>query len=305
MTAAPDYPTSIVRTDGQRDLKYARRFLRLHYVGVAWNLFSPSNHSDSVTRTSGSLTPAHLALLTRIAEADGLGVVYRPLIKLEGPKQWEGYVAPANTAAWFNSYFKAEFPYLQIAQKYHVREFVVGTELVQLEQSAPASQWKEFLAKAAHVYHGTLSYASWGGDYYPAHRKLPPTSLYGMTAYPDFRLPNSASVQTLTKSWIHEFRMVPLAVRERTAIQEIGIPAGNGAYDAPWAWNRPYVLNQTVQYRWFLSACYAARALRLRGIYFWNLNLTNNPHHPPWPSPVTFEGKRGALAIRKCVSILH
>lgn len=299
-----NYRTATVRTDGSRDLAYAKRFLKVASVGIAWNLFSPANHSNQVVRTANTLTPANVGLLTKIAKADRLSVLYRPLIKIEGPKQWEGYIAPSDTAQWFANYFRAELPYLKLAQKYHVKEFVVGTEIVQLEQSAPASQWRWFLGKVRHVYRGLVSYASWGRDFYPARQVVPPTAWYGVTAYPDFRLPDSAPVGQLVRAWVRVFRYVPHAVLTRTAIQEIGIPAGNGAYHTPWNWNRSYVLNETVQVRWFLSACYAARQLHLRGIYFWNLNLTDDPARPPKSSPVTFEGKRGARAIRRCSAIL-
>lgn len=299
-----NYRAAVVRADGIRDLEYAKRFLRITSVGIAWNLFSAANHSDQVLRTRNTLTPANVGQLTKIAQSDRLSVLYRPLIKIEGPKQWEGYIAPVDTAQWFASYFKAELPYLRLAQKYHIKEFVIGTEIVQLEQSAPASQWHWFLNKVRQVYRGRVSYASWGGDFYPARRIVPPTTWYGVTAYPDIYLPDSAPVGRLVRAWVRVFQHVPPAILTRTAIQEIGIPAGNGAYHAPWNWNRPYVLNETVQVRWFLSACYAARQLQLRGIYFWNLNLTNNPAKPPKPSPVTFEGKRGAKAIRLCAAIL-
>jgi len=298
-----NYRTAVVRVDGIRDLAYAKRFLAVASVGIAWNLYSPANHSNQILRTRNTLTPTHVGLLTRIARSDGLSVLYRPLVKIQGPKQWEGYVAPEDTARWFANYFQAELPYLRLAQKYHIKEFVVGTEIVQLEQSAPASQWRWFLNKVRHVYRGLVSYASWGGDFYPARQVVPPTAWYGVTAYPDFILPDSAPVSLLVRSWIRLFRYVPHAILTRTAIQEIGIPAGDGAYHSPWNWSRPYVHNETVQVRWFLSACYAARQLQLRGIYFWNLNLTDNPANPPF-SPVTFEGKRGASAIRLCATIL-
>lgn len=302
--AKSNYPTSTVRADGRRDLRYAKRFLKLTGIGISWNLFAPSRHSNQVLATASSLSPANVAVLTRIARADGLPVLFRPLVKVEGAKPWEGYLAPADTASWFNSYFHAELPYLLVAQKYHIEEFDVGTELVQLEQSAPTSQWRSFLAKVHHVYSGKVSYATWGTDFYAEYPAIPPTSWYGLTAYPDVALPDSASVPQLTRAWVRVFRYVPPSILVRTAIQEIGIPAGDGAYHAPWAWNRSYLLNEAVQARWFLAACYAARQLKLRGIYFWNLNLTDNPSKPPWPSVVTFEGKRAALAIRECGAIL-
>src|SRR5271165_3561151 len=123
--AKGNYPTSAVRADGTRDLRYAKHFLKLSGIGISWNLFSPSKHSDQVMATSDSLSPAHVAVLTRIARAEKLTVLFRPLVKVEGLKHWEGYIAPADTAAWITSLYQAELPYLRVAQKYHISEFVV------------------------------------------------------------------------------------------------------------------------------------------------------------------------------------
>ena len=321
-----NYPLSKVNTYGRRDLRYIKKVLHSDRVSISWNLFAPFNHSDQVvaarkatvtgsSRTGGvqggsTLTPANVALLTRIAIADGMMVQYRPLIKIEGPSQWEGYVAPANIATWFRSYFRAMLPYLRVAQRYRIAEFVVGTELADLEQYAPASQWRAFLSQVSDVYHGRISYAAWGGHYYKTSaRKLPRVADMGLTTYPDihFRSVNCPAIPTvwqLVGAWRSVFKQVPAKLRARTSIDELGIPAGCGAWNAPWNWNKGYVPNQQVQARWFTAACIVVKQLDMRAIYFWNVNLANDPYHPPPKSLPSFEGKLGARAIAHCPAIL-
>lgn len=295
-----NYSATVMHRDGPRDLAYIKDTLKASSVGIVWNLYAPSHHSNVIKATKNSLTPANVKYLTGLAKADHLTVQYRPLIKIETGKQWEGYIAPASQSRWFASYYKAELPYLKIAQKMDVKEVVTGTELALLNGS---SDWKGFLKKVKHVYHGVTSYATYGHQYYPNSRHLLPVSQFGVTAYPDFNLSDSASVSKLVKAWKAVFKSVPSAIKERTAIDEIGIPALNGAYHEPWNWNKKGKLNETVQARYFTSACEAVKDMHLRAIYFWNVNFTDYPAQPPFPSPPTFEGKKGATAIAGCAKL--
>ncbi len=315
-----NYRPSEVKAWGRRDLRYIKQVLHADRVSISWNLFAPFNHSDqvvaehtaTVTGVQGgsTLTPANVALLTQLAVADRMKVQYRPLVKIEGPNQWEGYIAPANIATWFRNYFRAILPYLRIAQRYHIVEFVAATELADLEQYAPASQWRAFFSQVSKVYHGQISYAVWGRHYYKASgRMLPPVAAMGLTAYPDIHFrhvqcPAIPTVRQLVRSWRSLFRQVPATLIARTSIDEIGIPAGCGAWNAPWNWNKRYPPNQAVQARWFTAACLTVRQLNIRAIYFWNANLADDPYHPPAGSLPSFEGKLGARAIRHCHAIL-
>jgi hypothetical protein len=41
----------------------------------------------------------------------------------------------------------------------------------------------------------------------------------------------------------------------------------------------------------------------MRGVFFWKVDLTDNPDHPA-RSLSTFEGRQGAAAISDCANIL-
>jgi hypothetical protein len=185
-----------------------------------------------------------------------------------------------------------------MAQHEHISEFIAGTELTSIEGSP---LWRHFYSAAAKIYSGTLSYASWGGGFFTLHRQLPPVAKYGVTAYPSFDLPVTATVSQLTADWTRFLDVVPGKVLRQTAIDEIGIPAEEGAYADPWAWNNQHgVQDNEVQARWFEAACDAAATAHLRGIFFWNANLIDNPEQP-FPSLVKFENRPNSeAAIRDC-----
>ena len=299
--AGTSFPLPAVRRDGQRNLRYIARTLGAESVGLIWNLYSPSGTSDSVIPTKISLSPAAVEALTVIAQAHHLSVQYRPLIRVDPQWDWEGIIMPPDKRAWFESLFRAELPYLRIAERLHVNEFVVGTELSGLNAS---SEWPWFLAKVRSVYHGTISYAAYQNQYFNVPRDLPPLKEFGIDPYPSVNVPPSASVDELVDGWDYYFRTVPQSLLQRTVMDEVSIAATDGAYITPSVWSVQGARDPQIQVRWFTAACKVVRQYSMRGLYFYELDLTDNLAHPP-NFPASFFGKPGAGAIRSCLRILQ
>lgn len=301
-----DRSAAQTRALGKAAISYIARTLRVKSIGIAWNYKVPGWNSDQVLPASRA-TPSldDIAALTSIARSYGLRVQYRVLFAVSGVNGQSERLKPASTKAWLSSLLTAETPALRLAQAEHVGEFVVGTEMASIEGSP---LWRGYFEQAAKVYHGTLSYATWGGNpraggFFSAKRALSPGGLYGVTAYPSVRLPPDASVARLTRAWQSFLKTVPARVLRRTAVDETGIPAADGAYAAPWEWN--HVTGQPddeVQAHWFRAACAAAEREHMRAIYFWNVNLSDNPASGVFSSAVRFEGRPASeAAIRACV----
>lgn len=291
---------AVAKYDAGRDLNYIKNQLHVGSVGIVWNLFTPSRHSNEIQSTAGTLSPSEVAAIAGEAQKRHLSVQLRPVVEIRQGFKWEGFISPTSEQLWFDSFYRAELPYLLLAQRLHIGEFVVATELSALNTS---SQWAGFLAKVRSVYHGIVSYAALGADYLaPVDRLLLPVQLYGVTAYPDARLPDSASVGQLTAFWKKVYGHVPESILARTMIDETGIPAEDGAYAAPWHWQRVAPLNEAVQEHWFTAACNMVAAYHMRGLYFFAMKLTADPQHPPRDSLPAFEGRLGALAIRNCAA---
>jgi hypothetical protein len=301
--AVDNYSAAVTAADGERTLSYIKNTLHASAVDLVWNLYSPGYYSNSVvTNRNTTLTAANIAILTKIAQGDGLDVEYRPLIFVEtNGNNWEGLIEPKNPNAWFNSYYQQNLPYLQMAQKYHISEYVIGTEMKRL---TPAKQWKSFLAKSARIFRGQISYAQNQYVYFPPSTDLPPTTLTGVDMYePLMKVRPSATLSKVEAAYDTFFAAMPASILGRSAIQETGIEARAGAYEDPPNLGKTGTLDPTIQYNWFMAGCEAVKRFHLRGIFFWKVDLADNPAHPA-TSLSTWEGRLGAVAISRCASII-
>ncbi|HWE61736.1 MAG TPA: hypothetical protein VHB98_08500 [Chloroflexota bacterium] len=306
--AATGYPLPVVTHDGALDMAYLHGTLGAQAVGLVWNLTTPAQNANTISASPRSLSPAAVAELTRLAQTAGMAVQYRPLIRVGPPagwnhpaRSWEGHIRPASPRAWFASLYHAELPYLRVAQRLHVTEFVVGTELLGIGAS---KWWPWFLERVASVYHGRVSYAAVMQQYFTQPRHLPPVTAMGLDAYPSVQLPSSATQRQVTVGWEKYLGKVPPALLRHTALDEVGIPALAGAYRRPADWNAPGHTDLQVQSRWFTAACTTAARYHMRAVYFYNINLSGDPAQVS-AFPAFFAGKPGATAIHGCLKILR
>ena len=309
--ALRNYPAAVVQADGERTLGYIKHVLKADAVGIVWNFYAQNSYSDSVGITSATLSARNVGILTRIAQRDHLLVEYRPLILVSGVQNpWEGLINPYPPAGWFSNYYRAELPYLEMAQRLGVSEFVAATELQDLNNSP---LWPPFFAKISSVYHGLVSYAAWDGNYFgsPPDRPLQdatpqllPVKYLGMDMYWHMTLPGNATKSDVTAAWQALFSKVPASLLRRTAIDETGIQAQPNAYSDPGDLSAPGRLSEGVQVNWFAAACATVLRYHMRGVFFWKVDLTDSPANPA-KSLSTFEGRKGAAAISECARILH
>jgi hypothetical protein len=310
--ALSNYPAGKVAADGKRVFAYIKNVLKANAVGIVWKFYAPSLYSDDVESTDATLSASKVEILTRIATRDHLLVEYRPLIVASGQQNnWEGLINPYPPAKWFSNYFHAELPYLRVAQKLDVREFVTSTEMNELNSSP---FWPSFFTQVSRVYHGVISYAAWDGDYFghppdtttfqTAAPELMPVRYLGMDMYWHMDLGTSATSAEVTAAWEALFGKMPVSVLEKTAIDETGIQARAGAYQNPPDFELRGRLSEQVQANWFTAACATVHRYHMRGVFFWAVYLTDDPAHPT-TSLSTFEGREGAVAISKCARILR
>jgi hypothetical protein len=300
--ALHNYTAAQTTTDGMRTLSYIKNALHANAVDLVWNMYVPSQHANSVVTTDTTLSAANIGILTKIAEADNLYVEYRPMLFIQTKgNDWEGDIEPSNPARWFSSYYLRNLPYLKMAQEYRINEYVIGTEMYRL---SPAAQWRGFIARSATIFAGEISYAQHQHLYFPPNTELPPTKLTGMDMYEPLNLSASASLIKVVRAYEKFFARVPASLLRRTAIQETGIEARAGAYSNPPNLRLTGTLDEAVQYNWFIAGCKAVKQFHMRGIFFWKVDLSDYPLTHPASSLSTFEGKKGAMAISQCASII-
>ena len=301
-----NYSIKDVEAWGARDLKYIRDTLGLKAVSIDWDYNVPTAKSDTV-EASKTRTPSIAAIedLTNIAKDDGLRVEYRVLFAVDNKDSRDGSISPKNLNAWLDSLYSTETDALKLAESKKVPEFVVGSEMASIDKS---SDWAAFFKKAAKIYKGSLSYASYGGHtdsdggFFSDSRVELPTTDLGVTAYPSIDVKPHTSVEVLTRRWEDYLtKHTSDAILRRTEIEEIGIPAVDGYYWQPWQWDGVKgKADETIQQDWFKAACDAVTAEHMRGIYFWSFTLNDNPAKP-FDSLVGFLGRPEALrAIASC-----
>jgi hypothetical protein len=109
----------------------------------------------------------------------------------------------------------------------------------------------------------------------------------------------------VTAAWAALFGKLPPSLLRRTAIDETGIQARAGAYHNPGALGALGRQSERVQVNWFTAACTIVQRYHMRGVFFWKVDLTDNPVRHPATSLSTFEGRKGVAAISECARILH
>jgi len=302
--AVDNYSAAQTTTDAKRTLSYIKNDLRAGAVDIAWNFYNPTpTASNVVTSKATTLTAADVAIITKLAISTyHLQVEYRPMMFVQKDTHWAGTINPEKPAAWFASFYQANLPYLKVAQRYHISEYVMATEMVDL--TSQDNLWAALFARSAKTYKGQISVTAHQAYYFPPHFKVPATRLTGFDFYESLKLPPTAPLKEVVADYEKFFDKTPATQLRRTAIQETGIAAVDGAYQNPSNLGLTGTINQAVQYNWIIAGCDAVHKFDLRGIFFWKVDLADRPLRPAH-NPGNFEGRTGATAIAACTSILH
>ena len=297
-----NYTLAETNAFGIRTLSYIKNVLHARAVGIVWDVYSPSRRTNVVRATKkGTLTVTDVITLTKIAKRLGLQVEYRPLLFIPSQVKvpWEGLLNPPDQAKFFGNYFHVLRPYIKAAQRLHIGEFVAQTEMKDLNSSR---LWGSFFRRVRRIYHGVVSYASWWRDYFPPKGHLLPVRLYGMDMYRKLPLRASAPQWRVTQLWERDFATTPASVLRRTALDEEAIAARAGAYRGPADLGAPGRLDQAIQARWFTAACKTVVKYHMRAVYFFKVDLADNPVEPSKALSV-WEGRKGAVAISACAKL--
>jgi hypothetical protein len=306
-----DASDAVVREKAQRIIDYAIA-LNANSVAVTFPFFTYSLTSNTVyAKPKVTPSPRHIAIFLAVAAKAHIRVTLRPVLNEQvliarNPLAWRGSIEPENRAAWFGSYRKLLLPYVAAAQADHAATFVVGTELNSLE-SAP--QWHTLMRSLRSVYAGQLAYDENQDDFAANAVNLPVRS-NDVDAYPQFGVPNNASVALLTRSWDAWLGSHPLSVRRQLTLSEIGLDAVAGSYQEPWAWwhdTTAAPIDTHVQAAWFRAVCNAITAERIGGgIYWWEINFDASRADPrPFESDrLSFLDRPAQHVIRTCFAKL-
>jgi len=250
-------------------------------VAIDFSFYTNGEYPSRVYGVPGSTpSPATIAMVIANAREHGLRVLVRPLLNDDNIKiikgDWRGSIRPRSIGPWFESYYRFLRPYLAAAQSTGATAFGIDTELDSL---APDKHgWADLQAAAAKLFTGQLTYAVnyglWEKD-----RPNQPVPDAALDAYPLLGLPDSATAAELTTAWVSWLRRHRSEqVLKKTVLQEVGIAAVAGAYAGPalTAPSRAH-LDVPIQQKWFAAACAAAKDTSMPGIYFFDVNSSDDP----------------------------
>jgi len=309
--AANRYDSSaVIRAKAQRIINYAVG-LHANSVAVTFLFFTYGPASNTVyAKPTVTPSPSHIAIFLAVAAKAHIRVTLRPVLSedalvAQNRQAWRGSIQPQNGATWFRNYRRLLVPYATVAQAGHAATFVLGTELESLEG---AQQWPGLVRAVRSVYSGQLIYDQ-NFDEFAANTADPPVPGQAVDAYPQFDLPDSTSVATLTRSWDAWLGAHPLSVRRHLTLGEVGIDAVAGSYKDPWVWlsTRKAPINTRVQAVWYQAVCNAVSAEQVGGgIYWWEVNFDANPAVPrPFRADrLTFLDRPAQHVIRNCFAKL-
>jgi hypothetical protein len=252
-------------------------------IALAFSIYMPGVYSNTVSaqRTCGSIyqtpSPARLAVAINAAHALGLTVFLRPLVEettlVKTPGGWRGMIRPTNVKLWFNSYLATITPYLKLAQQLKVEYFAISTELDSLSKKP---EWPSVIKAAKKYYKGPLVFTVPWHPGQVAHAGTSP----GFDAYEGINATNNATPAQLLAIWNHDLKTsdrLPFPI-STASMDEVAIPAQDGAYTTPWVYSLPLntnPFNQSIQANWYSMACSFFKEHNLRGIYYWGVWYAN------------------------------
>jgi len=271
-------------------------------VGINFAFYTDGVYPTRVYGVRGRTpSPATIAMVIANARLHGLRVLVRPLLNekniVDSRGDWRGSIEPPSVSSWFHSYYEFLKPYFAAAQRSGATSFNVGSELDSL--APDEAEWTVFEAAASKLFTGQLEYAvnygRWQED--PSYEPVPDA---GIDAWPQLGLGDSATVRELTAAWVTWLHHQPESVLRGTVLQEVGIAAVSGAYREPaLPATSGATLHTTIQDKWFAAACAAVKQTGMAGIYFYDVNSTDQPANAAGYAAGSFIG-RGDRIIKTC-----
>ncbi len=279
-----------------------------NYVGILVTHYMDGAASSAIAPDPRS-TPGDEALVQAIRQAHSrrLKVMLTPHVDVKDGT-WRGAIAPADKAAWFNSYRRFLLQYARLAQANGVEMLLIGCELKGLSGSAYKGEWERLIGEVRSVYQAPkpLVYAAnwdeypqvsfWSSldyagidAYFPLTKEKEPTLLQfvnGWTRFPGSeRPPDGVSG---SRNWVAEMESFRQNTGKDIIFTEIGYRSIQYGGWAPFAFSSeaylggpPAVYSEEVQARAYEAVLQAFKDKAwLKGIFWWAWSPNPNAGGP-------------------------
>ncbi len=264
--------------------------LGVNSVQVVTPAFQKDGASQDIEVVPGeSARRADLIKLLQYAKAKGMTTALMPIVLFSEPRgnEWRGKINPQDWDVWWASYRRMQDYFLDIANKAHVDDYAVGSELLSTEKET--RRWVSLITHVRRHFHGRLYYSTnWDHYQVPTFWKyldmIGISCYWDMTTYADTDPP---SARALAQRWA-EIRkdVLEFAAQEDRPVvfTELGYPSLPWGLKDPWNYvdtkgvkSAPEV--QLLGYQAFLDAwgdllmrraTAAGRADGFAGVYFYS-----------------------------------
>lgn len=244
-------------------------------VSIVVTRYMASPIATTVAPTASTPTDASILHAMRTAHALGLSVTLKPQINLLSGGTWVGGIAPADPAAWFDSYEATLDHYADLAREGAASMLVVGTEIKPMTWPWYTSRWKQLIAGVRARFSGKLTYAA-NWDEFQHVGFWSDLDYIGVDAYWPLANAGDQPVAALLSAWtsrgyLTSLRNESLAVGKPVLFTEIGYRSVVGATIHPNIWDSVVPYDATEQANAY-EAAYEALADKpwFAGLYWWS-----------------------------------
>ncbi len=158
----PEWTQNGYGSDWQQQLPTIQAQTGARWMEMTVFFSQTADNSTQVGTNSSTPTIQSFTDGIRAARAQGYHVFIVPLMGVDTPaEQWAGTIQFSTyqeEAQWFDSYWQTYKPYVEAATQSGADQLAIGTELVWLQQNAPASLWNTLITRIRSVFPGTLTY---------------------------------------------------------------------------------------------------------------------------------------------------
>lgn len=272
-------------TNWQVGLKDIENQTSAQWIEIPVNLYQSSYTSTQVTVSDITPTPDAVAAGIRTARSKYYHVFIVPLLSVGGTLTWSGSIQFSTTKQmqqWFDSYWLALEPYVEVAAQAGADQIAIGTELEKL-QRAPASLWNQLIERVRQIFPGKLTYdMNWSSLYdptlTPAWMQNPSLYALGVSVYiPLTDTPQRLDPTILPVLWQEKIGKLldslSIQLSKQVFISEIGYRDSAYALYRPWERDAeaqsepPDPVEQAGAYDAALTNVIADQ--HIGGIYFW------------------------------------
>lgn len=238
--------------DGYADPKMDKYIHEIVETGADWIQLTPTEYQSSDTAneiksTSQTATDAGVERAISLAHQYGLKVLLKPLVDVPDSPGSQAKIHPSDRSAWFSSYTSFISHYADIASRYKVEEFSVGTELAGV--SGDRGRWLKVIQAVRARYRGTLVYAANFNEY--SHISFwGALDLIGIDAYWSLSQHPTTNAAKLEQAWRPiRARLAAFAAdhHRRILFTEAGYTSARGTTTLPYSWTISQTPDQAEQ----------------------------------------------------------